>query len=213
MQIVGIEAIDDCGMQVEDSGVGIKPLLKYTFKIKAYSPHLIEHFLAVLVERALGRPARQQQVQRESSVVVVIAAEAQQLSHPQLILHDHRIVHLPPRLLDHHCHYYQLDLVQHQQFRSSPQGLVDRQSRSQGTWKGDGAQNRVHLAQLVALVHGECAGVVGWLVEGEFLGLILPRLSVAHLIMYEGRVATNSVLGNLTNTGRSYRIYCSKVQR
>lgn len=213
VQVEGIEAIDECGVEVEGSGVGIKPLLKYTFKIKAYSPHLIEHFLAVLVERALGRPARQQQVQREASVVVVVAAEAQQLAHAQLILHYHRILHLPPRLLDHHRHHYQLDLVQHQQSRSGPQRLVDRQPRSQRTWQRDGPQNRVHLAQLVALVHGECARVAGWLVEGQLLGLILPRLSVAHLIMYAGRVATNSVLGNLTNTGRSYRIYCSKIQR
>ena len=164
MQVVGIEAVDDCGMEVEDSGVGIKPLLKYTFKIKAYSPHLIEHFLAVLVERALGRPARQQQVQRQPSVVVVVAAEAQQLAHRQLILHDRRIVHLPPRLLDHHRHYYQLDLVQQQQFRSGSQRLVHRQPRGQRTWQCDGPQNGVHFAQLVPLVHGKCAGVVRWLV-------------------------------------------------
>jgi hypothetical protein len=56
----------------------------------------MQQILTVLVECALGRPSHQQQVERQSPVVIILAGEAQQLAHALLILLEKGTIHLPP---------------------------------------------------------------------------------------------------------------------
>ena len=84
----GIDAIECCGGEREEVCEWWKPLLKYTFKIKAYSAHLMQHILAVLVEGALRGPPHEQQVESQPPVVVVFAREAHQLAYALLVLKE-----------------------------------------------------------------------------------------------------------------------------
>jgi hypothetical protein len=55
----------------------------------------MQQILTVLVQCALGSPSHQQQVERQSAILIILAGEAQQLPYAFLIFLEDFAIHLP----------------------------------------------------------------------------------------------------------------------